>query len=210
LPSALAGLESRREELLAAATRLFRQRGYLAVTTDEIGAAAGMTGPSVYHYFTSKADLLNAAVSRADEWPSLGRAQVAVRGDPAGPALGHLLRHYIDISLSSSDLLGVYLTEREHLPRAQAQRMTDASRENVACYRTLLRVARGDVTGPEADVLIFAALGVINDLVRRAGFRERPQLADDLARLSTTVLFAPLPTTAEPPAHRSDASSIRL
>ncbi len=202
-PSALAGLESRREELLAAATCLFRQRGYLAVTTDEIGAAAGMTGPSVYHYFTSKADLLNAAVSRAAEWLSLGRTQVAVRGDPPGPALGHLLRHYIDISLSSSDLLGVYLTEREHLPPAQAQRMTNASMENVACYRTLLRVARGDVTGPEADVLIFAALGVINDLVRRASFRERPQLADDLARLSTAVLFAPLPTTTEPPAHRA-------
>ena len=169
-----------------------------------------MTGPSVYHYFTSKADLLNAAVSRAAEWLSLGRTQVAVRGDPPGPALGHLLRHYIDISLSSSDLLGVYLTEREHLPPAQAQRMTNASMENVACYRTLLRVARGDVTGPEADVLIFAALGVINDLVRRASFRERPQLADDLARLSTAVLFAPLPTTTEPPAHRHDGASSRL
>jgi hypothetical protein len=88
--------------------------------------------------------------------------------------------------------------------------MADAARENVACYRALLRVARGDVTGPEADVLIFAALGVVNDLVRRTSFRERPQLADDLVRLSTAVLFTPLPTTTEPPAHRHDASSIRL
>jgi AcrR family transcriptional regulator len=192
-PSALAGLGSRREELLAAATRLFRQRGYLAVTTEEIGAAAAMTGPSVYHYFSSKADLLNAAVSRAAEWLSLGRAQAAVRDDPPGQALGRLVRHYIDIGLSSSDLLGVYLTEREHLPRPQAQRMASAFLDNVAGYRALLIAARGDVSGPEADVLIFAALGVVNDLVRRGGLRERPQLAEDLTCLSATVLFAPLP-----------------
>jgi AcrR family transcriptional regulator len=146
LPSALAGLESRREELLAAATRLFRQRGYLAVTTDEIGAAAGMTGPSVYHYFTSKADLLNAAVSRAAEWLSLGRAQVAVRGDPPGQALGHLLRHYIDISLSSSDLLGVYLTEQEHHPRRPSGLPTRPGRTSRA---TGPAPRRGDVTGPK-------------------------------------------------------------
>jgi AcrR family transcriptional regulator len=192
-PSALAGLGSRREELLAAATRLFRQRGYLAVTTEEIGAAAAMTGPSVYHYFSSKADLLNAAVSRAAEWLSLGRAQAAVRDDPPGQALGRLVRHYIDIGLSSSDLLGVYLTEREHLPRPQAQRMASAFLDNVAGYRALLIAARGDVSGPEADVLIFAALGVVNDLVRRGGLRERPQLAEDLTCLSAAVLFAPLP-----------------
>jgi AcrR family transcriptional regulator len=147
----------------------------------------------VYHYFSSKADLLNAAVSRAAEWLSLGRAQAAVRDDPPGQALGRLVRHYIDIGLSSSDLLGVYLTEREHLPRPQAQRMASAFLDNVAGYRALLIAARGDVSGPEADVLIFAALGVVNDLVRRGGLRERPQLAEDLTCLSAAVLFAPLP-----------------
>src|SRR5262249_5718752 len=63
-PADPAGAPSRREAVLAGATRLFRQRGYHAVSMDDIGAAVGIAGPSVYRHFASKADLLCAACTR--------------------------------------------------------------------------------------------------------------------------------------------------
>ena len=55
----------RREQLLEAAAALFAERGYHAVGIDDIGAAAGISGPGVYRHFPSKQALLAALCDRA-------------------------------------------------------------------------------------------------------------------------------------------------
>jgi AcrR family transcriptional regulator len=54
----------RRERVLAEATRLFSERGYAAVSTADIAAAAGVAEGNVFHYFGSKPDLLKAVGER--------------------------------------------------------------------------------------------------------------------------------------------------
>lgn len=44
----------RRFQLLAAAERLFAERGFLAVRLEDIGAAAGVSGPAIYRHFPTK------------------------------------------------------------------------------------------------------------------------------------------------------------
>ena len=55
-----------RERLLDAGVRLMSQRGFAAVTVGEIEAEAGFVarGGTLYRHFTSKADLLDAAMRR--------------------------------------------------------------------------------------------------------------------------------------------------
>lgn len=48
----------REAELLATATRLFRQRGFHATSMQDLGEALGMNRGSLYHYIASKDDLL--------------------------------------------------------------------------------------------------------------------------------------------------------
>ncbi len=48
----------RRTQLLAAAERLFAERGFLAVRLEDIGAAAGVSGPAIYRHFPSKEAML--------------------------------------------------------------------------------------------------------------------------------------------------------
>src|SRR6185312_7149866 len=48
----------RRSQLLAAAERLIAENGYLAVRLEDIGAAAGVTGPAIYRHFPNKEALL--------------------------------------------------------------------------------------------------------------------------------------------------------
>jgi TetR/AcrR family transcriptional regulator len=52
-----------RSELLAQALRLFTARGYDAVGVQEIVEAAGVTKPTLYHYFGSKRGLLVEVLS---------------------------------------------------------------------------------------------------------------------------------------------------
>lgn len=85
--------QTSREQVLAAAADLFGAKGYEATSMREIGAAAGMTAPALYHYFPSKDEifcatheagmnLIQSAVEQAcarctDPWQRLEAAAVA-------------------------------------------------------------------------------------------------------------------------------------
>jgi TetR/AcrR family transcriptional regulator len=53
-----------RQQLLDCALRLFSQRGYDAVGVQEIVEEAGVTKPTLYHYFNSKRGLMDALLQR--------------------------------------------------------------------------------------------------------------------------------------------------
>ena len=53
-----------RQRLLAEATRLFAERGFESTSVQEIVAAAGVTKGAMYHYFSSKDDLLHEIYMR--------------------------------------------------------------------------------------------------------------------------------------------------
>jgi len=53
-----------RQRLIDCALYLFSQRGYDAVAVREIVEAAGVTKPTLYHYFNSKRGLLEAVLKR--------------------------------------------------------------------------------------------------------------------------------------------------
>jgi AcrR family transcriptional regulator len=75
-----------RQALVAAARRLWAERGYAEVGTPEIAAAAGVTRGAMYHQFADKAALF-LAVMEAVEQDVVSRlaARVAASG-PATPA----------------------------------------------------------------------------------------------------------------------------
>jgi len=50
-------LARRRQEIIAAAERVFDRRGYAAATVDEVAAEAGLSKGSLYNYFRNKQDL---------------------------------------------------------------------------------------------------------------------------------------------------------
>jgi AcrR family transcriptional regulator len=52
-----------REALLAAATQLFRTRGFEGTSIEAIGAAAGVRGPALYYHFASKGQLLQECLA---------------------------------------------------------------------------------------------------------------------------------------------------
>lgn len=78
--------EATRERLLAAARRLFAERGYAAVGTEEIVQAAGVTRGALYHQFRDKADLF-AAVAELVEAELNQRIASGVRAAGAGDPL---------------------------------------------------------------------------------------------------------------------------
>lgn len=61
--------EERKQEIFAAAEKLFGERGYDNVTMSEIGAEAGMSKKTLYVYFADKRELLQSLVTSSYIWP---------------------------------------------------------------------------------------------------------------------------------------------
>ena len=78
--------EQTREEVIAAADRLFVERGFHATSVDQIAQAAGYTKGAVYSNFASKEDLFFAVYERRAERAvaELERTLAAPRTRPAG------------------------------------------------------------------------------------------------------------------------------
>lgn len=72
-------VERNREQLLAAARRVFLERGFHAATLDAIAEAAGFSKGVVYSQFDSKADLFLALLERRIEERAADNARVAAR-----------------------------------------------------------------------------------------------------------------------------------
>jgi AcrR family transcriptional regulator len=76
--------EDRMEQTLTAARALFAERGYAAVTMDEVATAVGVTKPLLYNYFGNKDRLYIACMERAgDALTATVAAAVASTGNPA-------------------------------------------------------------------------------------------------------------------------------
>ncbi|GAA0462057.1 TetR/AcrR family transcriptional regulator [Streptomyces stramineus] len=90
------GVEQRRAQLIAVALDLFGHRSPDDVSIDEIAAAAGISRPLVYHYFTGKQSLYEAALRRAaDELSALFDEP---REGPVSERLLRVMRRFFDFA----------------------------------------------------------------------------------------------------------------
>jgi AcrR family transcriptional regulator len=79
----MSGTAARRDELLAAAARVFGEKGFAAASMQELAEAMALKPTALYHYFASKDELLAEVVTRAhtEAWQTVSRA-MATTDDP--------------------------------------------------------------------------------------------------------------------------------
>lgn len=189
-PPATARIDvSRREQLLGLAARMFCEHGFHAVTMEGIGAAAGISGPSIYRHYASKADLLVAMCGRVGEWLRLGVE--AARGTGLAPpdALRALATSFVDTVLGHRDLVAAYLIEGDNLPDRDRTELRRLQRAYLAEWVTLVVASDPSVDEKSARVRVHAAFAVVNDLARATRFAPRPHLPTELVTLARAVLL---------------------
>ncbi len=181
---------SRREAILAAATSLFHDRGYQAVTMEDIGATVQVTSTAVYKYFPSKSDLLSAVISRASEPLQLGLTRALAAASTPIEGLDNAMDAYVDFALTHHDLVGILVSEVTNLPDRPRHDVRRAQHDYVAEWVRLLTGARPDLDAARARHLVHAVLTVVNDAIRTEHLRSRPALAEELRLIGRRLLAA--------------------
>lgn len=160
---AASGLSSRREQLLSAAVQLFHERGFHAVSMDEIGTEAGINASSVYRHYTSKASLLAAVYYRAADRLEATTASAVEPATDSTDALRRLVRAYVRFAFGHRHLAAVYLSEYRNLPADDRHALRRAQRDHVNQWVRLTGGVRPDRRPVQNRLLVHAALNIIHD-----------------------------------------------
>ncbi|MBS4727245.1 TetR/AcrR family transcriptional regulator [Mycobacterium sp. SM1] len=169
-PTAHAGAASRRSrlksdrrvQLLSAAERLFAERGFLAVRLEDIGAAAGVSGPAIYRHFPNKESLLVELLVGISTRLLAGARDVIARAADPGAALDGLIDFHLDFALSEPDLIRIQDRDLAHLPAAAERQVRKAQRQYVEAWVDVLRRVNPELRETDARLMAHAAFGLLN------------------------------------------------
>jgi AcrR family transcriptional regulator len=156
----------RRSLLLAAAERLFAERGFPAVRLEDIGAAADVSGPAIYRHFPNKEALLVELLTEiSSRLLAGGRAVVDAIADPHA-ALEGLIDFHLDFTLGEPDLIRIQDRDLNHLPASALRQVRRSQRQYVEIWVNVLRARAAnlvaDLDEADARVMAHAAFGLLN------------------------------------------------
>jgi AcrR family transcriptional regulator len=174
---------SRAETILAAAARLFAERGYPEVSLDDMGAAVGISGPSIYHHFSSKSLILARLTQRAFESIELNRTHALRRHSEPRGVLRQFVVDQVALALAHNPLYRVFTDESIHLEHGQRQRYLTAQRSLFDHWVSILVRARPALTPAAAYVQVSSGLCVVNDMARSRRLKAQDRIHARVAAL---------------------------
>jgi AcrR family transcriptional regulator len=181
--------EERRGQIIRSAGLLLRTRGWHAVSIDEIGEAAGMTGPAVYRYFDSKEALLTAAMSYAAEqlWSSLP--------DGEAPDLAAFVAGHVDFVLENADLVELWYREAQNLTHTVQRSQRLWQRRYMEQWVAALLAERPGLSLDDGRLMVRGAIGLIHSVAHRSvdpysSRRDRERVRAGLTRMALAALRA--------------------
>lgn len=192
--------EATRAALIAAARRLFGDRGYAAIGTEEIVRAAGVTRGALYHHFGGKRDLLEAVYRQVEEEVTRRVAEVALGAGSSSPV--EAMRAGVAVFI---DACAEPEVQRIVLLDAPAVLGWDRWREIAASYGLGLieaslsaAIEAGEIEPQPVRPLAHVLMGALDEAAMLVARSEDPEIRDQV----TAVLDRLLESLSIPPAKR--------
>lgn len=151
----------RRQTLLDAAARLFAERGFNGVTIEELGAAAGVSGPALYKHFVGKQSMLAALLLDASTGLLSGGRRV-VEQEMGEAALDALVSFHVDFALRNADVIRVQDRDLDSLLSSDRHAVRALQRQYVELWVNVLEELHPTVAPALLRTRAHATFGLIN------------------------------------------------
>ena len=157
---------SRRDDVLAAGTLEFVERGFASVSVTDIAKRAGMTPAAVYYHFPTKEDVLLALVGRTgDAITDLCSPVVEAAG--AGEAVTALIDRFLAwLEAHPADARLYYQASQGATADVEALRREQRRHQVTAMLKGPLKPARASMSATELRVVAIAVLVLFGEVTR--------------------------------------------
>lgn len=175
-----------RDDVVAAAGRLFAERGYHATSMRDLGKELGLLGSSLYSHVDGKQQLLAEVVDRgAGFFQQAADAAMATPGN-ASERLRALVGGHIGVVLDHRSEVRTYLSEADALDDPLRSGVIAARDRYEEAYRAVLKEGaadgsfRSDLDAPIAAIFILSILNALDRWYREEGRVDRDALAGSI------------------------------
>ena len=183
--------EATRAALLAAARRLFAERGYAGVAMEQVVAEAGVTRGALYHHFASKRELLAAVYEQLEAELVAQVAAAEVQGASVAELLLGGASIFLDRCLEP-EVQQIVLLDAPAVLGWERWREIGA-RYGLGLIEGLLRagVESGEIARQPVEPLAHALLGALDELALMVARADDPQVArEEAGRTLETLVRA--------------------
>jgi len=181
------GRDSTREgEILTAAARIFREKGYHGTSVQDIAEAVGLLKGSLYHYIRSKEELLARLFEGSLGDTIVELEAIATRNATTTERLRDMVRVYVMSVTANLDAVGIYLREWRSLPAPELARVRARRRAMRRLFEDVITegVKRRELSASDAKIAALAIIGMCNwtyEWYRPRGRLTPAALAEELA-----------------------------
>ena len=181
--------ETRKEEIVRVAAKLFKDKGYSAVTMRDLAAAMGIKAASLYNHINSKQDILDDIIITLAEAFTEGMKQIQTSNDTCLGKLKQIIA--LHVRLSSQNIYGMaslnndwmHLTEkRDYYKKLRSDYEDD--------FRHILEegIASGEIINEKPEVMMFSILTTLRSLYIWIPKKEDIDLAELTAALHQILI----------------------
>lgn len=153
--------QSRRDQILVVAARLFVERGFRGTSIDDLGAAVGVSGPALYRHFSSKESVLAALLVGVSEELVEGARSIREGGRPS-EVLRSLVAFHVRFALEHPELITVQTRDLDCLAEPERHRVRALQREYAEAWVDAVCRVSPDVSPLRALAGVHATFGLIN------------------------------------------------
>ncbi len=177
----------RRSALLAAAARLFAERGYSGTSIEDLGAAVGVSGPALYKHFSGKQAILAAILLDASNGLHTGGEQVLERAAGAH-ALRALVAFHVDFALGNADVIRVQDRDLQQLAESDRHTVRTLQRRYVELWVDVLESLEPGIERSVLRTRAHAVFGLLNSTPHTGHSLDRQTLREELERMAISAL----------------------
>ena len=184
---------NREADVLEAAIEVFYAKGYDGASIQDVADIVGVLKGSLYHYISSKEDLLFRIFQGSDEQAVTIMAEVAQRDLPPREHLEAYLTEIVAWYLNNIERVSLYFNEWRYLTGDNAEIVRKQRRAFADYVRDILVEGTDELrTGADVKLTTYFILGAINNIpvwYRKAGGYSASRLLTQFASMSSACAF---------------------
>ena len=156
----------RKTEIINVAAKLFKEKGYSAVTMRDIAQAMDIKAASLYNHIKSKQEILVLIIIEIAEEFTNTMNQVVNSSETTIKKIEKIIQLHLNITLRDANALACLNNDWMHLADAELTYFIKMREDYEENFRTIVQkgIADGEIKNLNLEVIIFSTLSTLRTL----------------------------------------------
>ncbi len=169
-------ISDRKIEIITVAAKLFKEKGYSAVTMRDIAQAMDIKAASLYNHIKSKQEILVLIIIEIAEEFTRTMDEVVSSEESTIKKIEKIIQLHIDITLLDANALACLNNDWMHLADEQLIYFVKMREDYEEKFRAIIKkgIADGEIKNLNLEVIIFSTLSTLRTLYLWYGKKKSP------------------------------------